>query len=712
MDKKTKHSLIVAGLLGICSGSVLAQHGLGVVFVPEVRGVAEAVPGAVADSIVAHARARLQTAPGLALFEPWANQQALRPTVDRRWGLCAPPAADSLVKASGAAAMVHLRVEVHDSLLEYDCAAIEPASGVAIGTERGELVLSDGYQGSLELVDEAIDRLSARLLSEITPYGYPFPEDQVGLLIVAADSSDFCLSLHKAIDESVAHGGLESLKRKVLWNCLGRDVGEARHAAEVLHASLVLTCVPGAFAGPAAALRAYTPLPSTAEAVRTPLTPLEGSCVEVLLGADEVPDAAELIMARAFHLAGKDSEAIALATAALRRLGTSSGLTPWLRLVCAQARHALARRLGTAVPSETIDLALEDYAACLAASQVADDSLRAPHLLFNVADLHRLRGDQDRAVAGFARAAVGFSRMNAWREQILSYEAIEEYHRSRRAWSHARTIRAGIVTLAQRAGDAQTLGNAYEDLGMLFEVEELADSALDAYRRGLEVYRLVGNIYGTAELEGKLGKVFRRLGQADSARVHFMRQISLGQELHSEPLLAKGHFNLALLLRADNKPDSALAHFQASLEQLRLIDDLPGVARALNNLGAIYHETGDSAQAARYYTASLETARQAEEEVLTIRAMLHLGDLCRDGQNYGEANAWYEKALASARNAGDVHGEALSLFSLGLVRVKTGKISDGYLLLERAVRLGESVEPEEFAPQREFLRRLRQIIGQ
>ncbi len=714
MNTTTRATLLVAIVLSLWCRDGRAQQGLGVVFFAEVSGSAEPFWRSHTDSLVVHVRERLRSTPGVTLLEPWAEQPAFRPSFDRQWGGFAPPTADSLAKASAAAVVVHLRMELRDSLLQYDCAAIEPGSGVTVAAERGDLVLPAGCGETLELLDEATDRISARLLSRITPYGYPFPDEQVGVLLVASDSADCCLALQGFLDERLANAHIQNVRRKVVWHTSRPGIPEALRLADLLHASLVLSCLPNASNGePVIGVRACTSPGPSAFAMRVPLTPEAGPCVEAVVDAEQgLRRAIDLIMARVFYATGRHQEAIALATTSLQGPGELLAHGPWFRLVRAQARHTLARTAGTSLPPESIDQALEDYGACLGACGAADDSLRAPEMLFNMADLRRVRGEDDRATWDFAHAALGFARKHAWREQILSYAAIEEYHRSRGAWSQARNVCANIVALAQRNGDALSLGAVYDNLGMLFEVEGVTDSALEAYRRGLEIYHLVGNAYGIAELEGKLSMTFRRLGRADSAHVHVARQIALGEELRSEPLLAKGHFTLALLLRADECLDSALVHFSASLEQFRLMDDQPGMARALNNLGAVHHERGDSTQAAHFYQGSLEVAHKADEKLLATRAMLNLGDLCRDGQNYPEASAWYEQALASARGAGDPHSEALALFALGLVRVKTGKISEGYALLEKAVQLGESVEPKEFAPQRQFLRRLRQVIGQ
>ncbi|MBC7186945.1 MAG: tetratricopeptide repeat protein, partial [Calditrichaeota bacterium] len=660
------------------------------------------------DTFFAQMRERIGSARGLLPLNPWEGHEGLSPTFDRRRGRFSPPVADSLAHEWAIMAVLDFRITFRDSLLRYDCAAVELGSGVTIGREVGDLALADGYTGSWEPLDEAMARLSARLLSEGTPYGFPFAEEEVGVLFLVSDSASYWQAIAEASASRLGELGLENARLKTLRQDDPWPEQEAARVAHVLRSHVAVNCLESA--GPV--LLATTPPALSAAKVRIPLMPATGPCVRVQLGSggeSAANEAATLIAMRALYAAGRYEEAAALATSSLKASSVPVAQSAWLQFVRAQANHALAR--SGAERGERALQALDDYAACLKVRSAADDSLAAPYLVFNTADLHRIRGEVDKAVAEFERAASGFAAQNAWREEILAYKALEELHRSQGAWPAARAMCHKVVAIAQGTGDALTMGEACESLGMLLEVEGQADSALLAYRRGLEVYRLVGNPYGVAELEGRIGAAFRRVGQADSARHHFARQIALAQELHSEPLLAKGHFHLGLLLRADNRLDSALVHFQASLEQMRLMGDLPGMARALNNLGSVYHEQGDSARAARFYAESLQAAEELGENVLATRVLLNLGDLCRDGQDFAQATDWYNRALNSAKSNGDVHGEALSLFALGLLRVKSGKISDGYALLERAVRLGESVEPQEFAPQREFLRRLRQIIS-
>jgi len=419
-------------------------------------------------------------------------------------------------------------------------------------------------------------------------------------------------------------------------------------------------------------------------------------------------EAAALLIGRALYAAGLFEQAADWVSGFLDRSPSSAPHRQWLLFLRAQARHSLLRSGRTSSREDLAALALGDYAACLEEERQGEHALPNPYVLFNIADLHRMRGAREEALREFGHAAEQFAAEGSWREEILAYAALEDLHRASGAWSMCHRI----VTVAQRTGDALTMGETSESLGMLFEVEGKADSALEAYNRGLEVYRVVGNPYQVAELEGRIGAAFRRLGEADSARAHFARQIALAQALHSEPLLAKGHFNLGLLMRAEDRLDSALVHFNASLEQMSLIGDRAGMARVLNNLGAVYHQMGDSVQAARFYGQSIQAAEEQGETMLAIRVLLNMGDLHRDGQDYARAAELYDRALNSARAAGDSYSEALSLFALGLLRLKCGRISEGYGLVERAVRLGESVAPEEFMPQRAFLRRLQRLVGQ
>ncbi|MDH7558875.1 MAG: tetratricopeptide repeat protein [bacterium] len=708
MKKAGKVASVLVLLWTVALGVAQAQQEVRIVFATQVDGVADTARLAFAHSFFAQVRERIGSVRGLALLNPWEGREGLASTFDRRRGRFSPPLADSLALECAITAVLDFRITFRDSLLRYDCAAVELGSGITVGREVGDLALADGYKGSLEPLDEALARLSARLLSEGTPCGYPFAEEEVGLLFLVSDSTNHWHALAEATESRLAELGLENARLKTVRQGDPWLEQEAARAAQLVRSHLAIDCSQAA--GPV--LLATTPPAVSAAKVRIPLLPATGPCVRVQLengGESAAGEGAALFAVRALYAAGRHAEAVALATAWLKAPSGPAAGRLWLQLVRAQANHALVRSGN--VRGERAAQALDDYAACLAVSNTADDSLAVPYLLFNIADLHRLRGEVDKAVAECGQAASGFAAQNAWREEILAYKAREELHRSQGAWSAARAMCNRVVAIAQGTGDALTMGEACESLGMLLEVEGQADSALQAYRRGLEVYRLVGNPYGVAELEGRIGAAFRRVGEADSARCHFARQIALAQELRSEPLLAKGHFHLGLLLRADNRLDSALVHFQASLEQMRLMGDMPGMARALNNLGSIYHEQGDSARAARFYGESLRAAEELGDNVLTTRVLLNLGDLCRDGQNFAQAAEGYNRALNSAKSNGDVHGEALSLFALGLLRLKSGKISDGYALLERAVRLGESVEPQEFAPQREFLRRLRQIIS-
>ncbi len=713
MRKLNKIILFVIAMLAGGCLSAGAQQQVGAVFLAHVDMQVDSAPRAVADTLIAHISGRIASVSGLMLVGPWTGPSA---TFDRRTGRFVPGQADSVLDASQAEAVIDLRLVFRDSLLNYDCAAVEHGSGITIDRFAGDLALAGGYPGTFEALDVAIDRLGARLLSEVTPYGYPFANDEVGLLFLVPESAACWHTVAEQVTDRLTEAGVDNARFKTVREGAPLPESEVRRAMELVRAHVTLACPEqGDDRGSAALLLAAAPVSVSASATPVPLTPRSGACVEAWVKNathDGAREAAALLTVRALYAAGRHHEAVGLASALLDSSSWSVAHRRWLLFVRAQARHALVRSGRWSEANDVAALALQDYAACLKDDKRGADSLRSPHLLFNIADLHRARGEYLEAEERFALAGDEFAAEGSWREEILAYAALEQLYRTREAWSEARGMCHKIVAVAQRTGDALTMGEASESLGMLFEVEGQPDSALEAYRRSLEVYRMVGKPYEVAELEGRIGTAFRRLRQPDSAGVHFARQIALAEELQSEPLLAKGHFSLGLLLRADNRLDSALVHFTASVEQMRLMGDMAGLARALNNLGAVHHEKGDSAQAARFYTESLQAAEEQGEGTLIIRALLNLGDLCRDGQDFAGADGFYNRALDLARANGDSYGEALSLFALGLLRLKSGRISDGYSLIERAVRLGESVAPEEFAPQRDFLRRLRALVGQ
>ncbi|MGQ9559477.1 MAG: tetratricopeptide repeat protein [Candidatus Oleimicrobiaceae bacterium] len=714
-----KLNRVVVFVAAVVAGGCLpagAGQQVRTVFLAHVDMQADPARRAVADTLIAHVRGRIAAIPGLVFVEPWAGQQGATVTFDRRTGRPVPAQADSLAGANQAEAVIDLKLVFRDSLLSYDCAAVEYGSGVTVDKFSGDLALAGGSTGTFEELDVAIHRVATRLLSEVTPYGYPFAGDEVGLLFLMPESVTCWQTVAELVAGRLAEAGIENARFKTV--CEGGPLPgpEVRRAMDLVRAHLTLACLEQGDDRCAAALvLAAAPVSVSASSTPVPLTPRSGPCVEALVQNathDGARQAADLLAVRALYTAGRFEEAVGLANALLDSGSWSGAQRRWLLFVRAQARHGLVRSWRGSVANDHAALALQDYAACLKDDGQGADSLRSPHVLFNIADVYRASGEHQEAERGFAQAGHEFAADGSWREEILAYAALEELYRAREAWSQARGMCHKIVAVAQRTGDALTMAEASESLGMLFEVEGQPDSAVEAYRRSLEVYRLVGKPYEVAELEGRMGTAFRRLRQADSASVHFARQIALAQELQSEPLLAKGHFNLGLLLRADNRLDSALVHFTVSLEQMRLMGDMAGLARALNNLGAVHHEKGDSVQAARFYTESLKAAEKQGENTLAIRALLNLGDLCRDGQDYAGADGFYNRALDLARANGDLYGEALSLFALGLLRLKSGRIGDGYTLIEKAVRLGESVAPEEFAPQRDFLRRLRALVGE
>lgn len=117
---------------------------------------------------------------------------------------------------------------------------------------------------------------------------------------------------------------------------------------------------------------------------------------------------------------------------------------------------------------------------------------------------------------------------------------------------------------------------------------------------------------GMEQAEGLKGLYFNTMQQADSALIHFRKQLSY---LSSKQLVkkAKVYSNIGLMFNNMNKPDSALVYFNKSLEICRNTDCGNTYCAVLNNMGMTVFTLGNTQKSKGYFEEAYTCLIQQKE---------------------------------------------------------------------------------------------------
>jgi tetratricopeptide (TPR) repeat protein/predicted Ser/Thr protein kinase len=275
----------------------------------------------------------------------------------------------------------------------------------------------------------------------------------------------------------------------------------------------------------------------------------------------------------------------------------------------------------------------------------------------------------------------------------------------------------------------QTIGTAYQDLGLYPEARQQLERALDLRRNALGEHdpatlELLSDVARSYNLEGKypeaerlyvraleglqraygkehadvrgvmsdLSLVYQSQGRFAEAEVLLRQVLAIQRRVAGveDPETADNMANLAYLYLNQGKYRQAESQYVEALAGLRRLrgPDHPDTIATLNGLALTYRGLGKHAESESMFLEALDTERRAlgPEHPNTLSTMNNLALVYTNEGRYREAGPFYEDILAVRRRVvGPEHPDTLlAMNNLGNLYSEMGRFSDAASLLAAA----------------------------
>lgn len=191
----------------------------------------------------------------------------------------------------------------------------------------------------------------------------------------------------------------------------------------------------------------------------------------------------------------------------------------------------------------------------------------------------------------------------------------------------------------------------------------------------------------------------------------FEAYLLAAQKMHSEPALARAHFQIGLTYFQDHQLLSALESFNKAMDLFELLGDQSGMARTDINLGQIKQQQGLLDEARSHYLAALHAAESKQDTATVIVCNTNLAELAILTKTWDEVQNRYDQALATARLLQNKNEQAEILYAKGLAHLKEGRLKTGYLELQQALELGGGAVRSDADTEKAFMKKLETLIG-
>jgi len=597
-----------------------------------------------------------------------------------------------------------------DPFLTLTIRAIDFMTGDDV--DHVNLQLSNAASGR-KIVRTAFDGLIKNILSQKSVFGFPFAQDDFGIVLLGKETPDSLLQhtiqlLRKASEELAI---AKKLRFKFIstnstgdscqdFCTIGREVNRLLRASAGLCLNNADTLDTAIFVLPT------TDLSQPAINVELPVHPPihELYCLPVKLDTVDVEEKLAAIL-------GEHISSISTTDSAN---GNERELLPLLFAKATRAQSIWENNSyaeNDDPDDSSLVTAIEECYQRLG-NLVADSSVISGWIHLNYADFRFLAGDSDSALTLMQVAEEAFSRAHDTTGLLLTsieygkiFNFVQNYGRAQEAFTTA-------IAMTEQRRDSVSIAQIGYNLGMLAEMQSDNEKALSYYEKSAKLFNTIGDPYKTCQIYGHLARLLRNSNQFDDSRDYAQGYLRMAKELRSEPLTAKAHFQLGLVLLAQDNLKGAIEQFQHAADYMEILGDSSGLARVDNNLGAIYQELSDWGQAQMHFESALKLSRASGDMANTIRSLVNLGDLAADQKKWDEAQTFYDKAEENARTLNSDHELAIVVYAKGLAHLREGRLKTGYGEIKRAIELGGGSVHEDAEKEQAFLKKLETLIGE
>ncbi|MGC1377005.1 MAG: adenylate/guanylate cyclase domain-containing protein [Anaerolineales bacterium] len=239
--------------------------------------------------------------------------------------------------------------------------------------------------------------------------------------------------------------------------------------------------------------------------------------------------------------------------------------------------------------------------------------------------------------------------------------------------------------------DAEALWNLHKEYGRVCRFLGLYPEAQQSYSQGLGLAREAGSLVGEAEILVWVSDLCQLKGDGQGLEQNARQAVSIAERVNDPALLELGleYLGGSGLFQADF--DAALQSFERCLALSRSANLPEGVLRSLNNISLIYINRMHYGSAIAALTEALAFARELRDFFYTAILANNLGELYQELYDAQAALPLHEEALAIARqyDVKDLHCDSLRNLSVDLAL--TGNLDQGIVSLRQAFALARDV---------------------
>lgn len=321
------------------------------------------------------------------------------------------------------------------------------------------------------------------------------------------------------------------------------------------------------------------------------------------------------------------------------------------------------------------------------ASERRDDPIGTAHAQGDIANIHKARGQYERAVHRYEEILKVFDEQGdragtaKTLTNIADIRQIQgEYHRAMKLYEQSLQTFQDLGDLAGAATTLNNMAGFHRDRGNY-------GRAIELYEKSLRAFRELGDLHRSAQTLSNMATVHWTQGDYELAMELCEESLRTFEKLDDPVRAATTLGNMADVHRARREYDRAMELYQQILRKFEEIGDRAHVALTLSNMATIHLQRGEYDRAMQLYEQSLQTCEELGDRAGAARCLVNIGSLSLEMNDGRAAQRHWKDALDRMKGLGLPLEEK--------VRTRLENLEDFYDWLDEEDKAGGEPPPSE-----------------
>lgn len=245
--------------------------------------------------------------------------------------------------------------------------------------------------------------------------------------------------------------------------------------------------------------------------------------------------------------------------------------------------------------------------------------------------------------------------------------------------------------LYEKIGDSTGYMNSINRLGVVYYRQANYDSAIYYYIEFLRLCDKLKNEEGSGKGLVNLGTSYYELHDFSNARKYLQESIKVNEKYNNLRFLSIAYNNLGSMAFDENNLDEAMHYYTLSQEQNSKINNVFGLAQAKNNIGNVYEKRKDYDAALKYYTEAKDLFAKIPNIDGFIASYKNIALIYERKKNYTKALKIYDTCLVLSRESRLLKREEEILFNIHRTYELKGDFAEAYRVQTQHVALKDSI---------------------